>query len=140
MHLADKFPDHAHYKSERARFMNGTQSSCFTVGLSGFMGSRTVAVAIGESRYREITTPIIALIITGWIGCLAAALIYLLGRWLGPVSVLSVIAAVILWGTTARSAVRRLRRRVLDNPEFYAFGLRSGLMTLKQYPRPDLAG
>jgi hypothetical protein len=140
MHLADEFPDHTRYKSEHARFMNGTASSCFTVRLSGFMGSRTVAVAIGESRYREITTPIIALIITGWLGCLAAALIYLLGWWLGPVSVLSVIAAVILWGITARIAVGRLRRSVLDNPEFYAFGLRSGLMTLRGRGYFDLAG
>ena len=186
--VADPLPDHASYKRAIARFMSDEQSRCYAVGLSGGMGSRTVVAAIREGLYRKITTPVIVLIITGWMGCWAAcsaALIYVLGWGLGltitalgtlvlltaatitaPDSdwggalaacmtigviallvitkgisglilpVLAVVVAATLWAVTHWLVVGRLRRSALDDPEFYAFGLAAGLMTLRNYP-PD---
>ena len=194
MRDADTFPDHSLYKRERERFMNGKQSGCYTVGFSGFMGFQSVAVAISESRYREITKPITVLIITGWLGCWAVcstAVIVLfewrLGltvaifgalaivatatvEWRTPqpdndrrsslffwaiigaialvviikgsfgflVTILTLLATVTTWMTITRGAITRLRRSALDDAGFYEFGLRAGLMSLRNYS--DLAG
>ena len=51
-------------------------------------------------------------------------------------TVLAVVAAATLWAVTHRLVVGRLRRSALDDPGFYAFGLATGLMTLKNHP-PD---